>query len=157
MKHEEVILEAFSVVGMSVRTTNQNHQSQNDIPKLWEAFLINSYLQELLPNKSTEDIYCVYTDYESDYTGSYTTIIGYKVTSIEKIPTNLGLTIKEIPSSVYYKYVSEGELPSVVGDTWTHIWQSNIDRRYTADFDVYGEEVKNPANAKISTYLSINK
>ncbi|WP_029904612.1 GyrI-like domain-containing protein [Prevotella sp. 10(H)] len=154
MKYEEVTLDKFTVVGISVRTTNQNHQSQDDIVKLWQAFFRNGIIQSL-PNKVSDDIYCIYTDYESDYTGEYTTVIGYKVTDAESIPTNLSLTIKQIPESKYYKYISEGELPYAVGRTWAHIWQSDIDRRYLADFDVYGEDAKDPANARITTFLSI--
>lgn len=155
MEHEEIVLDNFTVVGISIRTTNQNYQSQEDIAKLWEVFFRNGYLQQLLPNKESDDIYCIYTDYESDYTGEYTTILGYKVSSTEGIPTNLSLAIKEIPQSKYFKYISEGELPYAVGKTWAHIWQANIERRYLADFDVYGEEVKDPKNAKITTFLSI--
>lgn len=155
MTHEEVVLEKFTIVGLSVRTTNQNHHSQGDIAKLWEIFFRNAYLQQLLPNKVSDDIYCMYTDYESDYTGEYTTLLGYKVSSTDNVPTNLSLAIKEIENSKYNKYISEGELPYSVGKTWAHIWQSNINRRYLADFDVYGEEAKNPQNAKITTFLSI--
>ncbi|NDV94328.1 AraC family transcriptional regulator [Dysgonomonas sp. 521] len=156
MNHEEVILDKFTVVGISVRTTNQNHQSQADITKLWEVFFRNAYIQQLMPNKVSTDIYCIYTDYESDYTGDYTTVLGYKVSTTDGIPTNLGLAFKEIPESKYYKYISEGELPYAIGKTWAHIWQSDIDRRYLADFDIYGEESKDPKNAKITTFLSVN-
>jgi len=155
MKHEEIKLDKFYVVGISVRTTNQNHQSQGDIVKLWEAFFRNGYIQQMLPNKVSNDIYCIYTDYESDYTGEYTTIIGYQVSGIEGIPTNLSLAIHEIAESKYYKYISHGELPYAVGKTWAHIWQSNIDRRYAADFDVYGDDARDPKNAKITTFLSV--
>ena len=74
MNREEVTLTKFVVVGISVRTTNQNHQSQEDIAKLWEVFFRNAYIQQLMPNKVSNDIYCIYTDYKSDYTGavSYT-------------------------------------------------------------------------------------
>lgn len=154
MKHEEVRLDKFTVVGLSVRTTNQNYQSQGDIAKLWEAFFRNEIIQSI-PNKVSDDIYCIYTDYESDYTGEYTTIIGYKVSDAKEIPTNLSLTIKDIPESTYYKYISEGELPYAVGRTWAHIWQSNINRRYLADFDVYGEDARNSEKARITTFLSI--
>ncbi|MBK5722876.1 AraC family transcriptional regulator [Dysgonomonas sp. Marseille-P4677] len=155
MKYEEIILDKFTVVGISVRTTNQNHQSQGDIAKLWETFIRNGYIQQSLPNKISNDIYCIYTDYESDYTGEYTTLIGYKVSTLEGIPSNLSLAIKEFPQAKYNKYISEGELPYVVGKTWAHIWKSDIDRAYKADFDVYGEDAKDPSNAKIATYLSI--
>ncbi|MDU1891338.1 MAG: effector binding domain-containing protein [Dysgonomonas sp.] len=154
MGHEVVVLEKFTVVGISVRTTNQNHQSQADIAKLWEIFFRNEAIHSL-PNKVSNDIYCIYTDYESDYTGEYTTVLGYKVSDTDGIASGLNLTIKEIPECTYYKYISEGELPYAVGKTWAHISQSDIDRRYLADFDVYGEEAKDHKNAKIITFLSI--
>ncbi|MDR1882950.1 MAG: GyrI-like domain-containing protein [Prevotella sp.] len=153
MKHEEITLGKFTVVGISVRTTNQDYKSQDDIAKLWEIFLRNGYLQSM--PKVSDDIYCIYTDYESDYTGEYTAVLGYRVPDVESIPTNLSLAIKEIPESKYYKYISAGELPYAVGKTWAHIWKSDINRGYLADFDVYGEEARDPANAKIATFLSV--
>lgn len=154
MKGEEITLEAFTVVGISVRTTNQDHKSQEDIAKLWESFLLNGVVQSI-KNKISDDIYCIYTDYESDYTGEYTTLIGYKVSNIREIPTNKNLVIKYFPACKYLKYISEGELPYAVGKTWAQIWQSNTERAYIADFDIYGEEAKDPKNAKITTFLSI--
>lgn len=154
MKSKEITLDAFTIVGISVRTTNQNHKSQEDIAKLWESFFLNGVVQSI-PNKISNDVYCIYTYYESDYTGEYTTLIGYKVSNINGIPTNKNLIIKDFPSCKYLQYTSEGELPYAVGKTWAHIWQSNINRAYTADFDIYGEEAKDPKNAKITTFLSI--
>lgn len=154
MKSKEITLDAFTIVGISVRTTNQNHKSQEDIAKLWESFFLNGVVQSI-PNKISNDVYCIYTDYESDYTGEYTTLIGYKVSNINGIPANKNLIIKDFPSCKYLQYTSEGELPYAVGKTWAHIWQSNINRAYTADFDIYGEEAKDPKNAKITTFLSI--
>ncbi len=154
MNCEEVTLGKFTIVGVSIRTTNKDYKSQDDIAKLWEIFFRNkSY--ETIPNKVSNDIYCIYTDYETDYTGEYTTLLGYQVSTLEGMPTNLNLVIKEFPESKYYKYISEGELPYAVAKTWAHIWESNINRRYLADFDVYGEEAKDPKDAKITTYLSI--
>ena len=154
MRSEEITLEAFTVVGISVRTTNQNHKSQEDITKLWESFLLNGVVQSI-KNKISDDIYCIYTDYQSDYTGEYTTLIGYKVSDTKGIPTNKSLVIKDFPACKYLKYTSEGELPYVVGKTWAHIWQSNANRAYITDFDIYGEEAKDPQNAKVTTFLSI--
>lgn len=154
MNCEEVTLDPFTVVGISVRTTNQNHKSQEDIAKLWESFFLNGVVQSI-PNKISNDAYCIYTDYESDYTGEYTTLIGYKVSGISGIPTNKNLIIKDFPACRYLKYTSEGELPYAVGKTWAHIWQSDINRAYIADFDIYGVEAKDPKNAKITTFLSI--
>lgn len=152
MKQEEVKLDKFTVVGISVRTTNQNYQSQKDIADLWDMFFSRNIIG-MIPNKISNDIYCIYTDYESDFTGEYTTILGCKVSDTNKVPADL--TIKEIPETKYYKYLSEGELPYAVGRTWAHIWKSEINRAYVADFDIYGEEAQDPKNARLTTFLSI--
>ncbi|HZV12359.1 MAG TPA: effector binding domain-containing protein, partial [Candidatus Kapabacteria bacterium] len=34
-----ITLDEFNIIGISVRTTNQNGQSQKDIGELWEKFM----------------------------------------------------------------------------------------------------------------------
>ena len=69
--------EPFYVVGISVRTSNENQQAAKDIPALWQRFMSEN-IADKIPNKSSNKVYAVYTDYESDHTKPYTTIIGYK-------------------------------------------------------------------------------
>jgi predicted transcriptional regulator YdeE len=145
-------LEDFEVVGISVRTTNQNRQAENDIGKLWQRFYENDPMPQI-ENKISEDLYCVYTDYESDYSGAFTTVLGYKVKPGTLPPS--GLIRKVILSSVYEVFISEGPLPSTVQETWKTIWNTDLKRRYTADFDVYGAHSKNPEKATVRTFVSI--
>lgn len=35
------------------------------------------------------------------------------------------------------------------------IWEMNLDRLYTADFEVFGEKAQNPANAEIDFLISV--
>lgn len=108
---------------------------------------------EKIPNKVAHDLYCIYTDYESDFTGTYTVILGCKVTSFDNIPK--GFITKTIPSTSYLVFKSKGKLPDCVVDTWSNIWQSDLNRKYIADFDVYGPEAQNPENAVVYTYISV--
>lgn len=154
MVFEKISLDNLTVVGISVRTTNANGQAQKDISTLWESFFSNNIIASI-PNKISDDIYCLYTDYESDYQGAYTTVLGCVVSSASDISVT-EWTIKEIPTGKYYKYVSQGKLPECVGATWMQIWESSdIDRKYSVDFDVYGKESHDPDNAIVNTYLSI--
>jgi predicted transcriptional regulator YdeE len=109
---------------------------------------------EKIPNKMTEDIYCVYTDYDSDFNGPYTTIIGCKVSSLNDIPTEL--IGKTIPDSKYELYKSTGKLSISLAKTWEGIWNADINRRYSADFDIYGEKVRDYENAEVDTYVAVN-
>lgn len=149
MIFKEIAENSFTVVGIAIRTCNKNNQAQIDIAKLWGDFMQNGIASKI-PNKVSDDIFCIYTDYESDWQGEYTTILGCKVSSIENITE--GLICKEIPSTKYRLYKSEGEIPKCVGETWIHIWQStDIPRAYVADFDVYSQTDTNV----VSTYLSV--
>ena len=145
-------LAAFQIIGISIRTTNANNQSLKDIGELFQKFM-TQHILEKIPNKLSNDIYCVYTDYESDFNGPYTTIIGCKVSSLTDIPT--GLAGKTIPDSKYQVYTSTGKLSESLARTWEGIWNSDLNRRYSADFDIYGEKAKDYENAEVDTYVAI--
>jgi predicted transcriptional regulator YdeE len=145
-------LEDFEIVGISVRTTNQNQQAEKDIGMLWQLFHANDPTARI-EYKISEDLYCVYTDYESDYSGAFTTILGYQVKPGTLPPS--GLVRKVILRSAYQVFISEGPLPATVQQTWMDIWKSDLKRRYTADFDVYGPHSKNPEKAIVRTFVSI--
>jgi predicted transcriptional regulator YdeE len=148
-----VTLEAFHVIGIFVRTTNVNNKALKDIGDLFGKFVGQNILEKI-PNKITEDIYCVYTDYETDFNGPYTTIIGCKVGSLKDIPA--GLIGKTIPDSKYEVYTSTGKLSISLAKTWEGIWNADINRRYSADFDIYGEKARDYENAEVETYVAVN-
>jgi predicted transcriptional regulator YdeE len=139
-------IDAFDIIGISVRTTNKDARSQKDIGDLWSRFMSEGAMEKI-PGKESADIYCVYTDYESDFNGAYTTIIGCRVNALEMIPE--GMAGKTIPSSKYQVYLSSGEMPKALMETWKMIWGSDIERMYVVDFDLYGQD---PA---IKTYISV--
>jgi predicted transcriptional regulator YdeE len=146
-------LSEFHIIGISVRTTNVNNKALKDIGELFGNF-VGQNMMGKIPEKITEDIYCVYTDYESDYNGPYTAIVGCKVNSLDDIPTDfIG---KTIPGAKYQVYKSTGKLSISLTRTWEEIWNTDIDRRYSADFDIYGEKAKDYENAEVETYVSIN-
>jgi predicted transcriptional regulator YdeE len=152
MNNKTVELSDFKIIGVSVRTTNQGGKSQKDIGELWGKFMGQNIFEQI-PNKESNNLYCIYTDYETDFNGPYTTILGCKVKSLDSIPK--GLVGKIIPATKYNLYTSTGKLPDCVMDTWKYIWQSGVKRKYIADFDVYGEKAQNHQNAEVDTYLSI--
>jgi predicted transcriptional regulator YdeE len=152
MEYQTITLEPFYLVGISVRTTNEGGQSGKDIGQLWERFFKENILAQI-PDKTSNDIYCVYTDYERDASGPYTTLLGCAVSIQQTVPE--GFTGKVIPGATYRVYTSVGKLPDSVLATWMHIWQTPIDRSYQADFDVYGITAQDPNNAEVKTYVSV--
>lgn len=153
MTYTTTALEQFSVIGIAVRTTNHNGQAQKDIGELWQKFFSDNIINRII-GKISDDIYCIYTDYESDANGAYTTILGCRVAAVEVIPE--GFVSKTIPKATFQLYKSTGKLPDSVLATWGHIWQTPIERRYLADFDVYGQKSQDPNNAEVETYLSVH-
>jgi predicted transcriptional regulator YdeE len=147
-------LEKFYVIGISVRTTNENGKAGIDIPELWNKFMSENLIEKI-PNKIDNTIYCIYTEYEKDYTKPYTTILGCKVSSIENIPNEM--VAKTFENENYRKFVAKGNiLQGMVFGEWTKIWNTEIDRKYSADFEVYGEKAQNPENAEVDIYVSLN-
>jgi predicted transcriptional regulator YdeE len=103
---------------------------------------------ERIPNKINNTLYCVYTDYEKDHTKPYTTVLGCKVESLESIPD--GMTGKTIEGGNYILHIAKGNLlQGLVFNEWVKIWNSNIERSYTADFEVMGKKRKTPRTQKL--------
>jgi predicted transcriptional regulator YdeE len=146
-------IDGFSIIGIAVRTTNENNQSGKDIPALWDKFMAEGIIEKI-PNKINSTLYCIYTDYESDYTKPYTTILGCKVANADNILE--GMVDKTFDGGSYTKYSVKGNLmQGIVFNEWTKIWNSNIERAYTADFEVYGEKAQNPADAEVDIFIAI--
>lgn len=146
-------MEAFKIIGISVRTINKDGHAKRDISNLWHSWF-DKGLFDKVPTKVNDEIINMYTNYDSDEHNYYTTILGHKVNSLEKIPD--GMVGMEIQASNYLEFISEGKLPTCVLDTWEDIWNSKIDRKYSADFDVYDPNKMDPENARVKTYVSIN-
>ncbi|WP_024770744.1 GyrI-like domain-containing protein [Aquimarina macrocephali] len=146
-------IEPFWIVGISVRTTKKNEQFANDIPNLWNTFMSEGTMHKI-PNKLEDSIYAVYTDYESDHTEGYTTIIGCKVANLDNIPP--GMTSVKIERSIYSRFTAKGDITKgVIYDKWVNIWEIDLDRTYTTDFEVYGEDAVNPTNAEVDIFVAI--
>ena len=150
---EEIQKEAFTVIGITVRTTNENAQGAKDIPALWNRFISEGILDKI-PNKIDNTVYCCYTNYEGDYTRPYTTLIGCKVTNTASIPENM--TAIDIAASNYSKFIAKGNLlEGAVYNKWLEIWEQNLSRKYSTDFEVYTEKAQNPANAEVAIYIGL--
>ena len=104
--------------------------------------------------KLSTNIYCVYTDYEKDYTKPYTTLLGYRVENLGSIPA--GLKGKLFRGGDYKNIKVKGKLADgIVYNEWTKIWNFDLSRAYTADFEVWGEKAQNPDDAEIEIFIAI--
>lgn len=148
-----VQIDSFKIIGISTETTNENGKSTEDLGKLWGRFYSENIASQI-PNKESDNIYSIYTDYETDYKGKYTSIIGLKVKSLDSIPN--GLIGREFNGGKYNKFVASGEMPNAVMKTWTEIWnkENELNRKYTVDFEVYGEKSQNGEISEVEIYIA---
>lgn len=148
-----MIIQPLHIIGISCRTTNENGQSADDIPALWQRFMAEQ-IADMIPDKISPDIYCLYTDYERDHTRPYTTIIGCRVNNLDAIPKGLtGLTIEggDYNLETVKGNISEG----LVFNAWVKIWNSGMARAFRTDFEVYGQKAIDLENAVVEIFISV--
>ena len=146
----------FKIIGISMRTTNKNNQSQQDLGKLWEEFFVNNIIEKI-PNKVSSSILAIYTDYKSNYADEYTTIIGMPVSTLDEIPA--GLVGREFEAENFLKFMAKGALPNAVANAWIDIWKRDkeLNRKYSYDFEVYSENSQNGENSEVEIYIATNE
>jgi predicted DNA-binding transcriptional regulator YafY len=150
---QNVKIEPFKIIGIAIRTTNENGQAAQDIAQLWGKFMGEDILTKI-PNKIDHTIYSLYTDYEGDHNKPYTTIIGCKVETLEDVPA--GMVGKPIAGGDYLKTTARGNLnEGLIVKQWTNIWEMDLDRTYDADFEVFGEKAQNPLDAEIEFLVGV--
>ncbi|NAW91001.1 MULTISPECIES: GyrI-like domain-containing protein [unclassified Vibrio] len=131
-------INAFDATGFVVRTTNtdETNPMTAKIGNLWEKFYLNAAPE--LTEKSK--VYGLYTNYESDFTGSFDVIACSDTLS----PHLLSESVKaNVSSGKYVTFSATGEVPQVVIDLWHEVWSyfafENCphERAYTTDFEYY--------------------
>lgn len=146
-------MEPFKVIGIAVRTTNENNQAAKDIPVLWEKFMSEDILNAI-PNKIDTAVYSIYTDYEKDNTKPYTTMLGCKVENLDHIPE--GMVGKSFEGGNYIRFTPKGNLAEgLVINEWNKIWNMDLGRVFTADFEIYGEKARNPSEAEVDILIAV--
>ncbi|WP_119459688.1 GyrI-like domain-containing protein [Rhodospirillaceae bacterium SYSU D60014] len=123
--------EAFTIVGIAARTSNSEG---GRIAALWQRFYAEG-IQQRIPDRLSDDVYSLYTDYESDHTGPFTLVIGCAVSKAEALPD--GLVAKAVPAAKYAVIDATGPQPDTVMQQWQAIWASDLPRSYSGDFDLY--------------------
>jgi hypothetical protein len=90
----------FKIIGISTETTNENGQSIRDVEEILGR---NIYRTKYRTKRAMKFI--LYTDYESDYIGKHTLIIGFPVTTLNSILA--GFVGQEISVGKNEKYIQK--------------------------------------------------
>ena len=146
-------LSSFRVVGIYVKTSNLNGVSEKDIAALWKRFILES-VSASIPNRESEDIYCLYTQYAGDDHENYMTVIGHKINGSLELTENL--IELDIPDAAYFEFDSSGKQSVSVLKTWKDIWSNNYPRAYNSDFEIYyNNDSKDKSIQSVKTFLSV--
>ncbi|ENK1243534.1 effector binding domain-containing protein [Clostridium botulinum] len=141
------------IVGKEVRTTNKDGAFMDIIPKLWEEFKTQKLGDKILNKVNENEILGLYSDYENKEIGLYSFMVGFQVTDTNSIPKDM--TYKVIPASKYCVVTAKGKMPDKIGKAWGYIWNSDIQRTYTGDFELYDKRYDGSENSEVDIYVAI--
>lgn len=150
---------AITLTGVQVRTTNEVEAGPDrKLPQLWETYF-QSQMTSLIPTMHSHLIYALYTDYESDASGAYTTLIGHQVNAANS-PGEDKFYQVQVPASKYLVFTTEkGPVYEVVAQAWANIWayfrESEEVRAYTGDYELYDARNLDDSQAQIQIFIAI--
>lgn len=153
MKYEIVYLSEKIVVGLMKETTNINNKAVNDIGLLWQEFL-QSGVYKQIDDKLNNRAIGLYTDYQGDFTKPYNFFACCEVGKANDVTEPL--VSKKILSGKYAKFIVKGNVQKAVGEFWSELWNMNLDRKYSCDFEEYQNNTDDMENAEIHIYISLN-
>lgn len=146
MNYQIVELKEKIVVGVSIKTGDKSPTMSQDIANLWVK-LYQEGIHPTIKNKINEyaiGLYCDYTD-----KSEYLALAGNEVSKSE----NPELTTKIIPAGKYAKFSIKGNMVTAVQEAWKEIWNTELDRTYTGDFEEYLNS--DWENALIDIYVAV--
>lgn len=161
MQKFTIHLPEIKLLGITTRTSNaaEMNPATAKIGAIMQQYMQNDMAQTIPHRKKPGTTFCVYTDYESDFTGVYTYFIGEEVTTFDNLSE--GLEMHTIAPQIYTKFTTEqGHIPGVVIEAWQKIWQMPTEqlggkRSYRSDFEMYDERAVDYQKAIIDIYIGI--
>ena len=147
--------ESFHLVGLKLdkKTTNQGGQSGIDCGSLWHKFEDGNYAARI-PGKIGSEVYAVYFEYDGDHSQPFSYFIGCRVNPQTETPE--GMDRLSIPTASYHRLIAKGPMPDCLVKAWKNIWNTNHNRAYDYDFEVYDERSRDWSHAEVEIFLSVN-
>ena len=135
MHYEKTYRPAFCIVGIACRTSKA-HPAKT--ASLWRRFREEKIATHVL-ERTNDAVYAMYCEYDSDYRGEYTLVLGYEVPMESQITreTPDGMVVATIPAANYALIDARGKQPDTLIATWADVWNSCLQRTYICDFEVH--------------------
>ena len=115
------------IIGLATPTSAA--RAATDIPAAWQRFAAAG----LPPTDGYT--YAVYCDYESDFSGRYTLVLGVAAAPTAPVPE--GMRRVRMPIGEYRSIPVEGDPSQVIWQAWAKVNASDASRRYIADCERY--------------------
>jgi AraC family transcriptional regulator len=150
-----VTKDEFMVIGPAIRTTNENEENFQRLPKFWSEFNENK-IHEFIPNKiNNNTFYGICMDAKGN---EFTYMIGVVVSSLEQIPENM--IGRKIPKARYALFTAKGPVVKSVQDLIRYIygeWLPNSEYTLaeTPDFELYDERFNQTDKCEVDIYVPI--
>ena len=132
------------IAGLATRTTNaaESTPSGGKIPQLWGRFAAEQWSERLEQVGAFGPTIAVYSEYESDASGSYQLLVGRQV--LDSPGVSPPLQVVSAPQASYLVFRCSGPLPQAVIEGWQAVWaffsRPNAPRRaFTFDFETYAD------------------
>ena len=130
------------VLGLATRTTNavESDPALGKIQQLWGRFRNEKWFDRLEQAGAFGPPLGVYSEYESDATGSYQLLVGREIRTLAKpAPPLQTVSLQE---ASYLVFRRSGSLPQMVIDGWQDVWayfagKDAPARAYSFDFEIY--------------------
>lgn len=151
MNYDVVHLDEKTVVGLTIRTSNNDPGMGQSIGSLWQKFFADGVYQSI-SNKQNGNSIGLYTNYESNVHGAYDMVVCCEVANTTSLPT--GVDTRIIPAGRYAKFVVYGHVQTAVAEFWSKLWSMNLDRKYSCDFEEY-QSGPDMNHAEIHIYISL--
>ncbi|MBS9523247.1 effector binding domain-containing protein [Litoribacter ruber] len=154
LKLKIVNIKSFPVIGLATKCVSHDVDSDffENCDEIWKKFVTGGY-SEAIPNKVNDNIIAAYFNFEGDSTKPFEFLVGCQVTHVDEIPE--GMQTFEMDHGPYLKVRSHEKIPECHSAAWKEIWESDIDRKYSTDFEVYSSEIQDWRNAEMDIYIGI--
>ena len=150
MNFEVVNLKEKTVAGVTARTSNLSPDMGMIIGGLWKRFYEDGIYGQL-PGQVDGQALGIYSDYEGDEKGEYSVTVACEVEKADSLPE--GAIVKKIPEGKYAKFIVRGDMHKAVAKFWQELWQMDLDRAFTYDFEEYQDD--SMEDAEIHMYISL--
>lgn len=148
MKYEIVTLKEKKIVGVSARTGNDSPDMQAVIGGLWQQYYEGNVCQKIA-QKVNDYAYGIYSEYRDE---TYQVTVGAEVSELSE---NEEFQTLSIPEGKYARFQVIGDMVKDVAAAWAQIWQLDLERIYTTDFEEY--VAYDGTNSTVNIYIAIKE